>query len=137
MDWKTFLASITSSTVIAAIIGYLFKSSFDRTIELWADRIKEDYKATITETTRRKALLFDKQFEPYRLMVSRVYHLRCAHRDLAATPLEHNEKEFCELVERYNRIHDECNSSMIEDRALFTAEFWTLIHDLRNLSNCT
>jgi uncharacterized membrane protein YraQ (UPF0718 family) len=64
MNWETILASVTASSVIAAAIGYLIKKSFDKTMDLYFERIKEENKAVIAENVRRKAFLYDKRYEP-------------------------------------------------------------------------
>ena len=41
MDWQTIITSITASSVVMAVIGYLLKTSFDKTLELKIEKLKE------------------------------------------------------------------------------------------------
>jgi hypothetical protein len=135
MDWKTIITSIFSSSLIAAAICYLIKISFDRSVEVLVDKLKEENRAAIAETSKKKSFVLERQYEPYQLMVSRAYSLRCAVRELCKPGRHLSDEQFKALVNNFRVEYDNLNDGMIAGRVIFTPVFWSLVHDFRNVAN--
>jgi hypothetical protein len=135
VDWKTILTSVFSSSLIAAAICYLIKTSFDRSLEVLVDKLKEENKAAISEASKKKSFVFEKQYEPYQLMVSRAYSLRCAARKLYNSTSDISDEKFNNLVNDFRVEHKKLFEGMTEARAIFTPVFWSLVHDFKSVAS--
>ena len=128
MDWQTIITSITTSTVITAGIIYLLKRSFDKTLELQIEKLKEQNKAEIQEIKRRESLLYDEQFTNLKLILSLVYRLRNTTREIL---LRIEREDFRELDELERNIHiygNNLRELLYAERAILPESMFGLGH---------
>jgi hypothetical protein len=130
MDWQTILTSVASSGVVTAGICYVIKKTFDRTLELKIEQLKEERKAEIQESMRRKAFLYDKQYEALKLSVSLVYRLRNAYRDVLVHISERDAKGIQASVKQLHAFSDALREVLFTERATLPGFIFDMGHDL-------
>ena len=140
MDWQTVITSVASSTAIAAGIAYFLKKSFDETLSLYFERIKESNKALIQEEMRRRAFLFDRQFEMLKVMLSLIYSLRNAERTLwnKISSVPNNnfilDTEHSQLAMNISKYSAELSDVLEKERALIPKGLFDMAHEAKHIS---
>lgn len=76
------VASLLSVGMITAGIVYVMQKAFDRALEVRVGKILEDHKQNVQEETRRKAAIFDQQFEYLTQALTVTYRIRNELRSL-------------------------------------------------------
>lgn len=132
MNWQTIIASITTSSVIAAAICYILKRSFDRALELKFEQIKEQNKAVILEQMRRRAFLFDKLYETLKVSLSLVYRLRNIARDLLDNIETKNQKEIGASIKALTNYEGAFEELLFEHRAVLPQQVFDLLHTMKH-----
>lgn len=141
MDIKTIftavITSILSSSLITAGIVFLVKKSLDRMIDLRYEKILEETKAQIQETTRRKSALYDQQAKAYQTCIAHIHRLRRLARsiqELSAQEIKGaRRKEFDNLFLDFKQNFAEFENFVSENRVLLQVRYAETQHDLRSL----
>jgi hypothetical protein len=94
IGWTEITASAFSTLSLTGAFAYVLRRSFDKKLELLGEELKAKMEADKTEarlaaeeTTRRRAKVYDVQFELLRTMIAASYRLRNAIRDAASADL--------------------------------------------------
>lgn len=86
MEWHSILISISGTAGVVGALGFVFRKSFEKLLETRLREIQEQQKAEISEAFRRKATVFDKQFDAFRTASSLVYRARNLSRQIKDAP---------------------------------------------------
>ena len=144
MDWKTIftsvITSIFSSSLITAGIIYLVKKGIDRTIDAHYEKIVEETKLQLKESSRRKAAVFDQQSIALQGLISRIHHFRDLIRTfLSITSLsdtrniEAQKKEIIKTKKKFSEFEREYKKFMDENRVLFSERIASTQHHVYGL----
>lgn len=131
MDWQTIVTSITGSSMITAGICYVLKKSFDRTLDIKFEQIKEQNKAVVLEEMRRRASLYDKQYETLKSSLSLVYRLRNVVRELLSSLKAGDTREVTSLSKKLDSFQVSLEQTLFADRAILAPFFFDSLHALR------
>lgn len=139
MGWQaiaiSILTSLISSGAIAAGVGYILKKSFERAIDYRFEKLLEEHRANIQEDTRRKAMLFDEQYETLKQAVALAYRLRNSTRDLVEmfSSDEVSERMALRKIEEIEQDMHAIRELLYNKRLILPPLLFQLIHDIYNI----
>jgi hypothetical protein len=130
MDWHTILTSVAGSSIVAAGICYILKRSFDRTLDLHFEKMKEEHKASIQEDVRRQAFIYDKQFTVLRVALSLVYRLRNTVR-YVIDQAEKRQGLEGDISRQFQNDNAALIKLLYDERAILPDNIFEIAHDLK------
>lgn len=136
MDWNTITTLIVTSGVIATVIGFVLKKSFEKVLDLKIDQIKKKSAAEIQERKRREAVVFDKQFDVLKTCLALTYRARNTARDLVDR-IERDEKDIPGHIDKMDQRMSLRNYSeaiialLYDERALIPPKLFAMAHELK------
>lgn len=134
MDWHTIFASVTTSGVIATFIGYAIKKSFDRSVDLKFEQLKEQQKALINEEIRKRSLLYDQQFHALKHSLSLVYRLRNTVREIIIHVEDRDQRGIYQKRDQLISSIEEIQEVIYDERATLPESLFMAIHNLKYLA---
>lgn len=134
MDWQTIFASITASSAITAAIAYTLKKSFDHTLDLRFEKLKDQNKALINEEIRRRGFLYDKQFDALKKSLSLAYRLRNTIREAITHVESRDRKQISRHCTELSSLIEEIRKNMSDERVTLPDFLFREIHWLKNLT---
>lgn len=121
-----------ASATVASAIAYALKKSFDRTIDLAFERLKEANKMQIQEASRRGAFVYDRQFETLKTVLSLTYRLRNVMREVLSLNDTNDPKKVRELINRFEGYCDGLTELLYEERAILPEKQLVSLHDFKS-----
>ena len=134
--------------MVAAIIGYVLKTSFTKALDVKIEKLKEENRASINEQVRRQAFLFDQHYELYKKALSVIYRLRNTLRELKLEidKVAHRKSDpmailrYIEIIDEYADEHntlrthgDKLQDMLYENRALIPESIFAYLHDVKHV----
>ena len=138
IDISTIVASLTSSVVIAGAIAFVLKKSFEKTLDLKIERLKEQSRADIAESTRRKAQIFDQQEAAFKTVLSLAYRFRNSAREIIEQ-MENSKDDaarqsidISEKNRRFKTYSESLIQILYDERAIMPPDLFQVAHELKN-----
>lgn len=133
---QTILTSLTSSVVVGGAVAYVLKRSFDRTLDLKIEQIKQQHKADVAEAVRRTAAIFDEQREVFKTVLSLAYRSRNCARSVLDGFVDDTAREGTKRDEAWNGFRTYSDSMiqlLYDERAIMPPKLFGVAHEMNNL----
>lgn len=133
LDWTTILTSVLGSATIVSAIMYIFKKTFDKTIDYKFTEAESRTKAQVEELKRRQSILFDKMFEVEKNLLSEIYESRNLIKyELIKLIEEKNFHKADELIIKINIKEKIISDILIRERIIIDEIIFAMSHEFKH-----
>jgi hypothetical protein len=138
VDWTTVTSAALGSGVAVTVAGYLLKTTLEKALDIRVERIRDQNKAEIQEQFRRESLIWNRQYEAARSLLSLIYRSRNTFRDLLSQlPVSFGSRtanrETEEILSRLKGYGDGIVEILYEERAILPRPLFNAAHELKHV----